>query len=46
MTDFEFLKWIRDRLVNVYKEHPNTDFVLRLDGIIKSLEPEYKPIKQ
>lgn len=39
--DGEFLGWLRDRLVHVYKESPNTDFVLRLEKItdeVKSLE--------
>lgn len=48
MNDTEFLRWIRDRLVHVYKESPNTDFVLRLDKIIErfdnllTLEQGYK----
>jgi hypothetical protein len=33
MTNKEFLHWIANRLVNVYKEHPNTDFVLKLKEI-------------
>lgn len=35
MTDPEFLTWLRDRLVNVYHESQNTDFVLRLNDIIE-----------
>lgn len=38
MNDVEFLKWIRDRLVYVYKESPNTDFVHRLGEITKRFE--------
>ena len=38
MTDAEFLRWIRNRLVNVYKESENVDFVQRLDVIITKLE--------
>jgi hypothetical protein len=33
MTNKEFLHWIANRLVNVYKEHPNTDFVLKLKEV-------------
>lgn len=38
MTDKEFLTWIRDRIVNVYGENPNVDFILRLNEIIKKTE--------
>lgn len=30
LRDVVFLNWIADRLVHVYGEHPNVDFVLRL----------------
>jgi hypothetical protein len=40
MTDIEFLRWIRARMVNVYGESPNVDFVLRLDQLIEKLEGE------
>ena len=33
MTDKEFLNWMVGRLVNVYNEDENTDFVLRLSVI-------------
>jgi hypothetical protein len=33
MTDAQFLTWIRDRIVYVYGESPNVDFVLRLGEI-------------
>lgn len=52
MNDIEFLKWIRDRLVHVYKESPNTDFVQRLERVIKrfegleTLEKGYKVIEE
>lgn len=36
MTDSEFLTWIRDRIINVYGESPNVDFVLRLGEIIEA----------
>ena len=32
-----FLHWLADRLVHVYHESPNTDFVLRLKEIADSL---------
>ena len=40
MTDKEFLSWLADRIVYVYKESPNTDFVLRLWKIADSLSEE------
>jgi hypothetical protein len=39
LTDAEFLTWIRDRLVHVYGESPNVDFVHRLNAIIEA-QPE------
>ena len=33
MKDKDFLLWLVDRLVEVYKESPNTDFVLKLKSI-------------
>ncbi len=38
MTDKEFLTWIRDRIVNVYEESPNVDFVRRLEEVIDNLD--------
>ena len=35
MDDVEFLTWLRHRLVNVYDESPNVDFVKRLEEIIE-----------
>lgn len=40
LSDKEFLTWIRDRIVNVYGESPNTDFVLRLGKIIEKTSSE------
>ena len=34
LTDHEFLAWLADRLVFVYHENPNSDFVLRLRRIV------------
>ncbi len=33
MSDKEFLLWLASRLVNVYGEYEQTDFVLRLKEI-------------
>lgn len=38
MQDVKFLQWIRDRLVHVYKESPNVDFVLRLEKVTRRFE--------
>jgi len=35
--DRQHLQWVRDRLVNVYGESNNVDFVIRLDGIITKI---------
>jgi hypothetical protein len=35
VSDKEFLTWIAARLINVYNESPNVDFVLRLKEIIE-----------
>lgn len=37
MTDKEFLNWIIDRLVHVYNESPNVDFIHRLRKIADAL---------
>jgi hypothetical protein len=34
----EFLRWMADRLVNVYKEDPNVDYVHTLRTIAKEME--------
>jgi hypothetical protein len=38
MSDKEFLTWISDRLVHVYKENPNYDYMLRFQRIIQRIE--------
>jgi hypothetical protein len=43
MSDKEFLEWIRDRIVHVYGESPNTDFVLRLGDIAQALQ-SWEPV--
>lgn len=35
MKDKEFLEWLVDRLVFVYNESPNIDFVLKLKSIAR-----------
>lgn len=42
MTDSEFLTWIRDRLIFVYGESSDVDFVLRLGEIIAKLDRSEK----
>ena len=41
MTDKEFLNWLVDRLVHVYGESPNVDFVHKLKAIA---ETEQEPV--
>ena len=36
-TDRDLLMWLKDRLVKIYKESPNADFVLRLEAIAITL---------
>lgn len=38
MSDSEFLRWLAERLVFVYKESPNVDFVTRTKEIATRLE--------
>ena len=38
MNDKEFLNWIIDRLINIYNESPNVDFIHRLRKIADKLE--------
>lgn len=40
LLDAEFLRWIVDRLINVYGESPNIDFVHRLKRIVDRMENE------
>lgn len=37
MKDKEFLEWLIDRLIYVYKESPDVDFVLKLKAITKQI---------
>ena len=36
-NDKEHLQWIHDRIVNVYGESENVDFLIRMREIIKNL---------
>ena len=36
MKDFEHLQWIHDRIINVYNENENVDFLIRMREIIKT----------
>lgn len=40
MKDKDFLEWLHDRLVYVYKENPGYDYMHRLRAIINSIDPE------
>lgn len=41
LHDFEFVRWLRDRLVHVYGEYKGTDFVDRLGDIAEEIERHY-----
>ncbi len=46
MTDAEFLQWVHDRMIYVYGESPNVDFLHRLREIIAARQPEpERPIR-
>lgn len=38
MSDADFLNWLKERIVNVYREDKNMDFVMRLERIVANLE--------
>jgi hypothetical protein len=40
MSDHEFLNWIYDRLAHVHGENPSTDYMLRLEKIVKEVSDE------
>ena len=40
MSDKEFLYWIHQRLVNVYKENLNMDYMHKLRNIIEGYDPD------
>ena len=38
MTNSEHLQWLHDRIVNVYGESENVDFLIRFREIIKGIK--------
>lgn len=40
MKDSEYLFWLRDRLINVYGEDQNVDFVQKLYSIARKIEDD------
>lgn len=44
-SNIQFLYWLVDRLVFVYKESPQTDFVLKLRRLANELENAEKAKK-
>lgn len=38
--DSEHLKWIHDRIVNVYGENKNIDFLIRMRSIIDTIRKQ------
>jgi len=40
MTDSEHLQWLHDRIVNVYGESENVDFLIKFREIIKDIKDE------
>lgn len=38
MTDVEFLRWIRNRLVNRYGDNKGVAHIIRLDKIINDMQ--------
>jgi hypothetical protein len=41
--DINHIRWIHDRLVYVYKENENVDFLIKLRSIIAELEALQQP---
>lgn len=39
MKDAEFLKWMHDRLIHVYGDNGNADFMHKLRSIIDAYDP-------
>jgi hypothetical protein len=40
MTNSEHLQWLHDRIVNIYGESENVDFLIRFREIIKDIKDE------
>jgi hypothetical protein len=45
MEDAEHLQWLHDRIVNVYNEDRNVDFLVRMRQTIKNMEEQEKAFK-
>ena len=43
MNDKEHLQWIHDRIVNVYGENENVDFLIKMREIIDNFKEESQP---
>ena len=46
MADKEFLNWIADRLVNVYGENENTDYIRYLRQIANGTKPQLADVRE
>jgi hypothetical protein len=40
MYDREFLLWLYERLIHIYDENPNIDYMCKLKCIINKMNPE------
>ena len=40
MTNSEHLQWLHDRIVNIYGESENVDFLIKFREIIKDIKDE------
>lgn len=45
MEDSKHLQWLHDRIINVYGESKNVDFLIRFRKIIKKVETDENKIK-
>jgi len=45
MKDSEFLNWIADRLINVYGETENVDFVIKLRTVAANINVSEETLK-
>ncbi len=42
--DLEHLKWIYERMIYVYKEKTNVDYMIRFKNILNNLDKEIKGV--
>jgi hypothetical protein len=42
MTDVEFLQWMHDRVIGVYGEHKDMDFMHKFRSIIEAQKTSHK----